>query len=453
MTSRFAPSRGSAALAALVITLLVAVLLAPIAGTGSSADAATQARRAPDSYSPRSGAKFNTPLREESRRVITRHIYRSLQSTPRGHKVRIASWNIQSARMVDAAIRAHDRGASVRVLMAGAVAERQRAGGPFDRLHRNLGQGNKNRARHMRSWARTCKASCRGWGGIAHTKMYLFTKVGRSRDVVMVSSANMTDVAAYSQWNDMFTVTGREALRKKFFDVFEEMAADRRPAHPYRTYKSGKDLRAFFYPYQGRRAVGDPMVRELKKVGCKGAKGDTGYKGRTVIRIAQTALVGSHGARVANQLRRMHNNGCRIKVLYAVSDAQSRANLGGVAHRQYVQDTDGDGVYDRYLHMKSMTVNGVYDGDRSARVVWNGTANWSPKALVSDEVGFRVIKDRMQKRYANWINRLWANPPPSRMRMSLQGPPARVTDDGQVAGRLVRPDGTVVNPYAKIQLN
>ena len=451
MTSSSLPARKLAPLAALIATVLVAMLLAPIAGT--SADAATKARRAPDSYTPKPGVIFNMPLSKTARDDIKQHIYRSLQSAPTGSKIRVASWNIQSGRMVDAAIRAHDRGASVRVIMAKAVADRQKNGGAFDRLRLNLSQGNKGRPAQMRSWARNCKASCRGYGGIAHTKMYLFTQVGAASDVVMVSSANMTEVAAVSQWNDMFTVTGRPELREKFFSIFREMGEDEKAPVPYQTYDSGDDLRAFFYPYRGPKAKGDPIVRELNNVRCNGATAGAGARGRTVIRVAQTGLLGDTGAKIADRLRQMHRNGCRIKVLYAVSDSTTRSRLGGVPNRQYVQDTDGDGVFDRYLHMKSMTVNGVYRGDTSARVVWNGTANWSPKALNSDEAGFRVMRDGIQQRYSDWINRLWSNPPRNRSRGYEQGPSARVTEDGQVVGRLVRPDGTVVNPYAKIQLN
>jgi hypothetical protein len=64
-----------------------------------------------------------------------------------------------------------------------------------------------------------------------------------------------------------------------------------------------------------------------------------------------------------------------------------------------------------------------------------------------------VIRDQLQNRYADWINRLWENPPRSRSRGWEQGPSARVTENGQVVARLVRKDGTVVNPYEKIQLN
>lgn len=457
MTSRPLSARRSPAIGALVGALLASLLIVPLVGASTQrADAEPQRteRRAPDTYTPPAGAKFNNPLAGQRKKaIIVRHILRSLNSVTAGSTVRIASWNIKSARLVDATVRAHRRGAGVRVIMARSVAERQVKGGSFDRLKRKLSEGNKNRPKQLRSWARTCKASCRGFGGIAHTKMYLFSRVGTARDVVMVSSANMTEVAATNQWNDIFTVTGQEGLRDKFYGIFDEMGKDQHAPPPYRRFDGGKNLRAFIYPYRGKRAIGDPVVRELKKVRCNGATDGTGSNGRTVVRVAQTAILGERGKRIADRLREMDRRGCQIKIIYAVSDNGVRSRLAGIPVRQYIQDTDGDGVYDRYLHMKSMTVNGVYNGDTSARVVWNGSANWSPKALDSDEAGFRVARGKLQRRYSGWINRLFKNPPPSRTSRTQSAPSARVTQDGQVVARLTRPDGTVVNPYKKIQLN
>ena len=36
--------------------------------------------------------------------------------------------------------------------------------------------------------------------------------------------------------------------------------------------------------------------------------------------------------------------------------------------------------------MKSMTVSGVYGKNTHARITWNGSANWTPVSLASDEV-------------------------------------------------------------------
>jgi hypothetical protein len=254
----------------------------------------------------------------------------------------------------------------------------------------------------------------------------------------------------------MFTVVGRPALFAKAEDIFNQMAKDQKALQPYQTFDAGPDIRAIFYPYRGGGTRQDPVVRELNKVRCTGVTGGAGNNGRTVIRIAQTGILGDHGRRVADKLRQLHRAGCNIRIIYAVSERSVRTRLGGIPIKQYVQDTTGDGVYDRYLHMKSMSISGVYDGNTNARVVFNGSANWSPKALNSDEAGFRVLDATQELRYRDWINRLWANPPRNRSRtMSTAevSPIVTVTKSGRVIGSAVLPDGTTINPYEKIQLD
>ena len=407
----FVKLKGALALAALLTPTLVVQGL-PAASPVAPMPAAT----ALGSYSPRTGAIFNHPLRDERERAINRHIRLSIESAPRGSFIRIISWNVKSRLYEDALIRAHQRGASVRLLMSNGLAEDQSAEGTYNNLRRALSQGNEGRPAGMSSWARTCVSSCRGSGGIAHTKMYLFSQAGTSKYVTMLSSANMTEVAAMNQWNDVYTVAGREDVFTIFNNIFAEAAADRYARPPYRLYRTGP-VRMEFLPYQGVQATGDPVLGELRRIGCTGAV-RAGIDGYTSIRIAQTAILDQRGIEIAQRLKRMWNAGCKIRLVYAVMGKQVRDILtspggrGPVPMRQIVQDFDFDGSYDRYLHMKAMAVSGVYAGNRSARVVWNGTQNWTATALASDEAGFRIHSDNLERKYADWVNFLFNNPPP-----------------------------------------
>lgn len=393
-------------------------------------------------YTPAVGVKFNNPI-GSSEREIFRHLVRSVRSTPGSHEIRIASWNLKSETIVDALLAAHRRGVSVQVIVARGNANPENPNISYNRLKNNL-NGDKSRPKSRRSWARTCTSSCRGGTGIAHTKMFLFSRVGQARDVVMFGSANATEIAASHQWNDLFTLREKGGLYQRSEDIFREMAADRRVGQPYRVFKTGK-YRAIWYPYATQKTTGDPTLRELRRVECQGARGGTGNNGRTVLRIAMTAWLGDSGMEIARRVKTMWNRGCDVKVVYAVignqilqilRDSQGR---GAVPLRQIVQDFNGDGIYDRYLHMKVLTVSGVWRGDRSATVTWNGSANWTPVSLRSDEMGMRILSPATRRNYANWVNRLFANPPPN--------------PSGRFAARGVAPDGTKVDPYAKIQFN
>jgi phosphatidylserine/phosphatidylglycerophosphate/cardiolipin synthase-like enzyme len=381
------------------------------------------------SYSPRTGMIVNNPRARSTRWVIRGHVLRTINSVPGGHKIRIASWNFNSRALLDALVRADRRGVSVRLLMADNMVRQESPQGSFHKLRRAL-QANALRRKRagrpprppgMKSWARTCRSSCRGRSGIMHSKIYLFSKAGRSRQVVMASSANATDFAATLQWNDIYTVVNRPTTYAAWIKVFSEMAADRRarPA-PYRVVADGPNLSSIFFPWQPRRGA-DPVLRRLAPIKCKGANDGAGVNGRTKIRIAQTAILDDRGLRIALRLRQLWNQGCNVRIVYAVAKDKVKvplrnASRGPVPMREITQDTDGDGVYDKYLHMKVLTVSGVYGSDRSAHITWNGSENWTAVAANSDEAGFRVFGTGLERRYSRWIDRLFANPPRSAAR-------------------------------------
>jgi len=405
------------------VMLVVAGLLAPsaavLAPTASRADEAitTQTTARVGHYTPAAGVLFNNPLEPDGSHRINRHIRLSINSSPRGSKIRVMSWNVKSDLYVRSLIDAHKRGVSVRIIMSNGLAEDQSSSGAYSKLKTALSKGNRTRPARMKSWVRTCKSSCRGVHGIAHAKYYIFSHTGRARYVVMVGSANMTEVAAANQWNDMFTVVGRTRVYSRYLKVFAEAALDQRADPPYQTF-TDRDLRGWFLPYVGPAATGDPVLKVLNRIKCNGATGRSGIDGHTAIRIAQTAFLNQRGIDIAEKLHDLYNAGCNIKLVYAVMGGQAGTRLwtstgrGPIPSRHIVQDTDQDGEYDRYLHMKDMTISGVYDGQTNAHVVYNGTQNWTQVSFNSDEAGFVVHRESLERRYAKWINFLYNNPPP-----------------------------------------
>ncbi|MFA6575953.1 MAG: phospholipase D-like domain-containing protein, partial [Nocardioides sp.] len=253
------------------------------------------------------------------------------------------------------------------------------------------------------------------YSGIAHTKFFLFSKAGKAHNVVIYGSNNATDLAAHSQWNDMFTTKGQGNIYKEFLHIFDQMRRDKAIKQAYETYQHGS-FTSYFYPYKGQGTDADPLLRDLNDIRCKGATGGTGTNGRTKIRIAQTSMHGARGKQIAERLRTMYERGCDIKIVYAVFGNRVLSILrntsrGRIPIRQIAQDFDLDGVYDKYLHMKNMAVSGVYKGRTDANVTWNGSANWTGVALASDEIVMRIVGARIRAQYANWVDYLYANPP------------------------------------------
>ena len=62
---------------------------------------------------------------------------------------------------------------------------------------------------------------------------------------------------------------------------------------------------------------------------------------------------------------------------------------------------------ERYLHMKSVSIQGVYGGNTAASLVWTGSPNWSARAARSDEVWVKVFDAPvLARRYAAHVDRL-----------------------------------------------
>ena len=387
---------------------------------------------APDKYTPPAGPKFNNPLAgREARGRIRRHLLRTINSVPGREQIRIASWNVKSTDIQNALVRAHERGVSVRVIIDRGNAGPSKPNPGFDRMTRAFAQGQKSRMPSQKSFTRKCVSSCRYYSGIAHTKFFLFSKAGKAHNVVIYGSNNATDLAAHSQWKDMFTIKGRGNIYKEFLHIFDQMRRDKPVKQAYETYQHGS-FTSYFYPYKGQDTKRDPLMRDLGDIRCKGATGGTGTNGRTKIRIAQTSMHGSRGKMIAKKLRSMYENGCDIKIVYAVFGNQvlqilRNTNRGRIPIRQIAQDFDLDGVYDKYLHMKYMAVGGVYKGRTDANVTWNGSANWTGVALASDEIVMRIIGPRIRNQHANWVDYLYANPPRFTGKMQVAAMQARRT--------------------------
>jgi phosphatidylserine/phosphatidylglycerophosphate/cardiolipin synthase-like enzyme len=393
--------------------MLTLVLLAGLLVPGTVAPAAAAGR-----YDPPSGVLFNNPLGTNAqKRAIFDHLRRSINSSPRNSKIRIATWNFKSPALTDALVEAHRRGVSVRLTMSRGNANAENPNPSFNRLHRVLARHNGSRPSDMTSWARRCTSSCRGSSGIAHTKLFLFSKVGPARNVIMFGSANATDASAVYQWNDMFTLKERAGLWRSYEAIFNEMGRDKAVRTPFRRFGT-KKYAAVIYPFSGRTAPKtDLMLTELRRIKCSGAK-NAGVDGHTSIRIAQTGWTDERGMALAERVKTMWNRGCNIRVIYAMMGTKiyhylrSPSGRGPVPLAHIVQDWNMDGIYDRYLHMKSMAVSGVYGSNPSAHFTWNGSSNWTSKSLRSDEELMKINGIRVRRQYARWIDHLFLNPPP-----------------------------------------
>ncbi|HSU01744.1 MAG TPA: phospholipase D-like domain-containing protein [Nocardioides sp.] len=394
--------------------LLVATALVAVSLSGVSAPASAT----PDKFVAPNGPAFNNPYGKpgEVRRLI-RHVNRTIDSVPRGGQIRISAWNVRSGNITNALIRAHRRNVSVQVVMDRANWNPVNPNVDAARLSAALKVGNKERDKAKKSFLRRCISSCRGKNGIPHSKFFLFNKVRVKKDkeirtvrwVTMYGSYNATELGATIQWNDLYTVKEQEDRYRNFLGVFDQMAQDKPLRNPVTGYDDGVTATAF-YPFVGRGASGDPIMDVLNTVVCTGAATTTG---RTRIRIAQTAMYGDRGLALARKLASLRRSGCNIRLVYAMFGGEvldiMRAAKVPLTHLAY--DADFDGLYDRYVHMKTMAISGNVGGNPAAKMTWNGSANWTSVALASDEVVGVVRKKGVTTRYMRWIDYMFTHRP------------------------------------------
>lgn len=443
-------------------SMFVRMLVAMVLSAGLLVPVGSAAQAAPDRYTPRQGVTFNNPVGgRQVRRAIYRKIMRSINSSPRGSEIYFFTWNFLTSGGADALLRAQRRGVQVKVLMDDRnVTEIDNP--PFRRLKRGLRQGNKDRRKERRSWARLCEGSCRGGTGSAHSKFFMFSKAGKARNVVIQGSANFTLASTNNQWNDVYTHVNNKAVWRFADRTFREAARDQK-AKPVFIRLDKPSFSLFMYPIAGKNAV-DPVGRLLGKVRCRNATNTR--NGRTVIRIAPDVIRHDRGMWLARKVRKLWNDGCDVKIGYTVVGIKigrmlrSGGGRGPVPMKHLVQDFDGDGEFDNYFHLKSMTIRGNVNGDRSNTVVLNGSANWSGLAKVSDEnvgVYWRPgVVSRYQKHIEYWYKNF-----PSDGNPRIAARTKSVDDDRLIFGsgrNAVYEDGEPVgdgtfDPFAKLELD
>ncbi|MFC0224306.1 phospholipase D-like domain-containing protein [Nocardioides zeicaulis] len=398
------------------IIMLVATALVAVSLTGAPASA----KGTPDKYVPKAGPAFNNPYGKQAdvRRLISQ-VNRTVDSVPKGGKIRISAWNVRSAAITNSLIRAHNRKVSVQVVMDRANWNPNNPNADAARLAAALKVGNKGLSPEKKSFLKRCIGSCRGKHGIPHSKFFLFNKVRTKKHkqvktvrwVTMFGSYNATELGATIQWNDLYTIKNDETRYRNFLDIFDQMVEDQPVKNAYTGYDDGV-VGTSFYPYVGKQAATpDPIMDVLNSVACKGAT--TNKNGTTRIRIAQTSMYGDRGLKLARKIAQLQRQGCNIRLVYAMFGGEvlriMRAAQVPLTHLAY--DNNEDGLYDRYVHMKSMAISGNVGGDPAARITWNGSANWTSVALASDEVVGVVRKKWVTNRYMQWIDYMFTHRP------------------------------------------
>ena len=165
-----------------------------------------------------------------------------------------------------------------------------------------------------------------------------------------------------------------------------------------------------FWPQPGHTKATDRVLNALQQVRC-GARptGGTGFNGHTAVSINIHAMEGDRGLYIAQHIVKMRKAGCRVRVLYGLIAPRIHRTFkaGGVASRRTIFDRDDNGYTDMYTHMKYVGINGVVGRDRSARVMYTGSENFSQKTVYGDEVWQRIPSTKAWRKYQQLFDMIW----------------------------------------------
>ena len=403
---------------AVAVAAVAGLLLSLVGVPAASAD-----------YTPKDGITFNNAYGDRAaQNAILSKIYRSIRATPRGAQIDIMSWNFNSTIAVRTLLAAQERGVRVRLLQSRG----------------NVSDDGRDDYAKLR----------RGRGGAAHAKFFLFSETGNAEKVLMQGSANLTSTSGNNQWNDVQTFTGRPGPYDFALGVFEQMARDKALARPYTSWTAGRDQLAFF---PADRRSPDPVMQLLGKVRCQGATNTA--SGRTRIRIAPDVMREARGMRLARKVRSLWVDGCDVRIGYTVMGLdvgrmlRQPSRRGPVPLAHMVRDTNNDGQFDDYFHMKSMAVVGNVAGKRNGYATLNGSQNWSDVAARSDENVGVTYRAGITKQYSAHIDRWYRFFDRNGANRYTQARQAQV--DGRIVDGFLFGTGPIdgVDPYANLEMD
>ena len=403
---------------------------APAAKTAAPAAAATAAKAArvvgqpPMRYTIPANSYFAYP--NGAKQAIRAKVLATIKSTWGGPRqpgnglpadgngtIRIATWSFKDWEIARALVAAKNRGVSVQIV---AAAGRNRDNAEWKFMKKKLGM-RLNRPGYPAtvdkvSFARECRGACRGRGGTPHSKYFMFTNVGpyHVANTVIQTSMNLTTIGYRSQWNQA-EVSHDPYVYSHFMAIYRETRIGTPRAAPHRRYVHGSIVDEFF-PFSANSRT-DPVMKLLNATKCTGATGGGTANHRSRIRIINYAIYGPRGVWIAKKLRRLWNQGCDIKVIYAVSSRPTIAILrngsgrGPIPLRQSVI-TNSKREIIKYNHSKWMTITGNWGGNPSAYVTMSGSSNFSIVGLKCDEQVQTFLNSRYQAvRHMSAFNATW----------------------------------------------
>jgi PLD-like domain len=317
-----------------------------------------------------------TPEGSEIENTTLRRLVELIAQTPTGETIRVVAHSFSFLPVADALVDANERGVRVQVLADESVSGRWEASA---RLREALGTD------------RSKPSFLYLTPGALHQKTWSFTRTGRSRDVVIVGSENLTYESA-RQFTDVYAYVGRRGVRRVFDRRFDELVAGLPRPDRSRPIRLGKD-KVWFYPLA--QDVGDPVLNLLRDLPAEDA----------VVRVAMYAWLHDRGLAITAELARLRREGADVQVVLGRSVAERQRAALATAGIPMHPGVFGDGDN---IHHKLTLVSYRGDDGRLRRFVLTGSDNFTGPSLQRPEMLLRIDADRgpLWDRYVRWFDRL-----------------------------------------------
>jgi phosphatidylserine/phosphatidylglycerophosphate/cardiolipin synthase-like enzyme len=331
------------------------------------------------------GSIFNSPVGGAKKAdLIAAQVGRLIAATPKGAAIDVAMYHFSSLDTATMLIAADRRKIGVHVVLDHESEPYAAA----EKLRHALGSNPKKR-----SWVVMC-AKGRGCVGpeFNHNKFFLFSQTLGSRNVIVQTSANSTDGARNTQWNDALTIqdAGVYAGYRRYFD---DLAHQRHNADYHRVIRSGP-YRLDFFPWKS----GDPISQALDKVSCAGG---------TRIRLSLGHFTWGP---IARRLWKLDDAGCRVQIVFdivgptAIEDLAKDGGHHGGPELEYLTESGST-----YAHSKYLLIDGGYER-RPQKVVLTGSNNYTTVGLHGhDEAMITVADPALEAQYVANFDAVFAH--------------------------------------------
>lgn len=353
----------------LLVILVGTSLDGHVVGPAGGADTSGSPAATRGAFTVTQAMAMNDPTRR--RGAAARQLRTYIEHTPRGATISIMSFFLSSSITWPALRAAYGRGVNVRAVLYGGPEGKPIPGLSWEgaKLATLISEG-RDRGRRG-SWVVWTRRTARGKDSastVLHTKVWQFSKVGRSSKVTVIGSYNNGDIPDARAYSATVTLTDPK-LYGDVQSMFLMSAKDRRDGrNPQRRF-SGEGWDAYFFPSTPITAANDPVMERLRSI-----PGDAD----THMTISMFSMQGRRGAWLARRLASMVEQGAELTFVVGPSiDASILRTLrrAGATLEDGCWRTGRKRAPYAFTHDKEMTATWVADGV-THHAAWIGSDDW-----------------------------------------------------------------------------